>query len=555
MFAVLAVIYFLAQSYLLMMLTNSTEENVQRSIYIAEKGIEDSLKIVDSFIYEALYSGTSQTASQLYNSLRYETDPVELSTVRNTVVNSLKSIVTWSEMIDFILIYTGRQDADSWLEAGGSDNFAARQEMKRLLSDQIEGKESGQLGRYTVFEGEQRSYMIRLLKIEGSYFIVCVSEQEILETLLNARYSEDSIAFAAGQDGRVIFSSESLESDFSLEQEGSYIEIQGKKYLQTGYFSEKTGYYFGMLTSRDSIMENMWIFRMIFFLTFVILLGVVPLSFYVIHSFVEKPVREIANTMDQLSGGDLDIKIEERYRIEELSRLALAFNQMMERIKQLKIEKYEVKLEAQKATMQYLQLQVKPHFYANVLNIIYSLAERKEYETIQKISKAIVNYSRYMFRDATELVELQREIEHVQYYMEIQEIRYMTQIACEIQMPENTKSALVPPFIIQNFVENSVKYAFSTQKSLRIRIQIQADEDREYLTIRIHDNGEGYSEALLRQGWKQKKEEGHIGLANVYKRLRLIYEEKADIKLLNENGAVTIIRIPYIAVDYMEDEL
>ena len=54
--------------------------------------------------------------------------------------------------------------------------------------------------------------------------------------------------------------------------------------------------------------------------------------------------------------------------------------------------------------------------------------------------------------------------------------------------------------------------------------------------------------------WDQKSEEGHIGLTNVYKRLKLIYEEKADIKLYNDSGAVAVIQIPYIAVDNMELE-
>ena len=135
--------------------------------------------------------------------------------------------------------------------------------------------------------------------------------------------------------------------------------------------------------------------------------------------------------MHEIEEGDFDSAMELRTPITEFNSLAASFNHMVERIKLLKFENYESELRTQKATMQYLQLQIKPHFYANLLNIIYSLAQSKDFDTIQRVSKAIVNYSRYMFRDATELVELKRELEFLDCYMEIQEIRYRKQIQLE----------------------------------------------------------------------------------------------------------------------------
>lgn len=552
MFVFLVVIYFLLQAYMLLVLTERTEESVRKSIFIAENRIEDTLLIVDSFIYESLYSGTTQSTSQLYNALKNETDPVELLNARNAVNNSLISIVSWSDMIDFIMIYTDRKDESAWLEAGSSSNYATRREVKRLIIESIAHDELNKLERYMICKSEQGNIMLRLLKIQGSYFIVSVSRSEILRTLQGAGYDENSIAFAAEEDGGIIYASKKLKVNLSPKQEGTYINIEGKEYLQTGYVSNKTGYYFGTLTEKNSIASNLWIYRVIFFIMFSVLMILVPAFFYIIHTYVEKPIEKVANTMNQIADGALDKTVDEEYRVTELVQLVHAFNHMIKQIKQLKIEKYEVKLEAQKATMQYLQLQIKPHFYANVLNIIYSLAESKDYSTIQKISKSIVNYSRYMFHDAVELVELQREIEHVHYYMEIQGIRYFMQIDYQIIVPDEIKSALIPPFIIQSFVENSVKYAFSTKKPFKITIQVETDSTKEYLIIRVCDNGGGYSKELLQQNWKEQKEEGHIGLTNVYQRLKLIYDEKADIQLMNDQGAVTIVKVPYISVDNIE---
>ncbi len=552
MLLIFAVVYGIAWSYMLRMLTERAEESVQKSVRIVQSDLEDSLEIVDSFLYESLYSGAKQAPRKLYDSLRNETDPVMLLETQNTVLASLQSIVSWSDMIDFVMVYTGREDFP-WLETGAADNFRARREVKAVFEEIITDDDNSPK-RYMICECPEGIYMLRLLKIEDSYLLVCVSEQKILQMLKGAAYQEGGIACIAGEDGRIIASSEPAELTLTPEREGTYISVGDVSYLQTGYVSERTGYYFGILTRREDILADMKVFQGLFFVVFLLLMLVMPLLLALMQRSVGKPVRSIAATMDQIAAGDLDVVVHEQPRIRELGQLVRTFNHMTGRIRQLKIEKYEGELEVQKATMQYLQLQIKPHFYANMFNIIYSLAQRREYEMIQKVSAAVVRYSRYMFHDASELVELERELKHVRDYMEIQEIRYMRQISCRMEVPEELHDVLVPPFVIQSYVENSVKYAFSSQKDCRIRIDAQTDEKREYVTLVIRDNGAGYPEELLASDWKHEGEEGHIGLTSVCRRLKLIYGEKAKLWLSNEGGAVTTIRIPYIAMEDMPVE-
>ncbi len=552
LFVFLLLVYFMAQSYMLRILTGTVEDRIQNGIYIAENGIERSLEIVDSFIFESLYSGATQKASLLYNSLKNERDPVELLSVRNTVVSSMQSIISWSDMIDFIMIYTDRDDEDSWLEAGTQDDYISRKEVKAIFENRVETGEINHLDRYMIVTGDHKNYMIRLLKIEGSFFIVCVSENEILNTLQKGTFSSDSIIFAADSKGNPIMSTRALGEKLLISNEGEYISIDGLEYLQTGYVSEKTGYYFGILTEKSSITSYLWVFRIVFFAVIVFLLFSLPASFYIIRRYVERPISKVAKKIDQISEGELDVIIKENYHMLEITQLISAFNHMVERIKQLKIEKYEVKLEAQKATTQYLQLQIKPHFYANMLNIIYALAERREYDTIQKISSAIVNYSRYMFSEANDLVELRREIEHVKYYMEIQDIRNINQVVFNLDVEDGNMSSLVPPFIIQSFVENSVKHAFLTKKVCEINVKVYRDGDNETLWIIVSDNGYGYPEEIMNSDWDKKNKDGHIGLYNIYHRIQLIYRDKAEIILQNKQGAVTIIKIPYIDLNQID---
>ena len=338
MFLFLVAVYFLAQAYLFFAFTNRVEENIQKSVSIASIGIEDSLDVVDGFIYEALYSGTTQSTSQLYNALKNESDPVALLAARSSVVASLKSITTWSDMIDFILLYTDREDEPFWMESGTADTFYARTEVKNYLLDSMEEQELGNLDRYMICSGNRHNYMLRLIKIEGSYLVVGVSEQKILSTLLGFAYDEGGIAFAADESGKVIFSSEPMTEQLFLSQEGTYITVNEKEYLQTGYVSNATGYYFGLLTSKDSIESDMQIFRIVFVMAFLVLMLLVPGSFYLISRYVEKPIETLSETMNQISEGELEVMVEERPQIMELAQLVKSFNHMIERIKKLKIE-------------------------------------------------------------------------------------------------------------------------------------------------------------------------------------------------------------------------
>lgn len=532
-------------------LTKRVEKEIDQKAEAAENIMENSLEMTDNFIYEALYDESKQSASQLYQSLMNETDPEKLLSTRAVFVSLINGIISWSKMVDFIMIYTQRADSPAWLEAGSADSYRSRQNIKEYVAARIEQNQEYKLVRYEIYQGQDKTYMLRVMKIEGSYLIVGVSENVLLKTFESLCNYEDSIAYGSLENGQIRMSTKPLGNNVNVKEVGSYVKIDRKSYLVTGYDSSRTGYRFGVLVSRSSIMKDTWIFQVVFLIVGVSLVVLIPLSFHYLYRNVIVPIREFSDTMAEISGGEMDSMMDERQQLVELSAFAKTFNDMLEQIKDLKIQTYEEKLAKQKASMNYLMLQIKPHFYANALNIIYSLAERKDYETIQKISKAIVNYSRYMFQDANELVELSKEIMHVRDFMEIQEIRYMMQVECRIDVPEEIQSALIPPFLLQTFVENSVKHAFTTKRNCMIYVKAHLDEEKEYLFIEIRDNGIGYSEEILQQNPKDINEEGHIGFSNICRRLQLIYEEKARIKLLNDNGAVTYITIPYIAVDNM----
>lgn len=540
------IIYFLSQAFFLKSLTGKIEKNLQKSITIAQNYIEESLAIVDNFIYEAFSNSAALPGAQPFELLNHGSDALDISMAKTSITNMLQSLTAWSDMVDGIIFYTNRGIEPVMLDAGTEDNFGVRSEQRNGLSKLFEQPDS--LHRYMIFQSGGQNHMARIMALENCYFLVYVSTDKVLQTLRTAAYDDKSITFAVDERGQVIFSSAPLDILVLPANEGQYISVSGLDYLQTGYVSETTGYYFGMLTDKHSITNEMWGFRLAFLALFLILFIFIPISVFVIHRFLERPLEKIVKAMGQVEEGDLDITVRVGSGISEFEQLVFAFNHMIRRIQALKIENYEVQLNAQKVTMQYLQLQIRPHFYANALNMIYSLAQTRDYEKIQRISVAIGSYSRYMFHDALELVALKKELEHIHDYMEMQKIRYGDQVRLIQHVPDELRDALIPPFTVQSFVENGVKYAFNTKGYCEIKILASLDTKKNKLSLTISDNGNGYSKELLSKDWKNKNAEGHIGLTNVYTRMRLIYEEDADIELCNESGAVAVLTIPYISI-------
>ncbi len=132
--------------------------------------------------------------------------------------------------------------------------------------------------------------------------------------------------------------------------------------------------------------------------------------------------------------------MENQSNISEFQILANSFNAMMEKIKALKIESYQYEIEMQQAKLQYLQIQIRPHFFLNCLKNLYGLAEEDKSEEIQKMILVLSKYFRYMMRDNFLLVSSETELENVENYITLQQMTAFYPISCHIDMDDSLKN-------------------------------------------------------------------------------------------------------------------
>lgn len=280
-------------------------------------------------------------------------------------------------------------------------------------------------------------------------------------------------------------------------------------------------------------------------LVFVILMSA---SYLVTSRYILKPIQRMKETMEKIREGDFLARISTKSVNPDFDEVYRTLNGMGEEISRLKINVYEEQIAKQKYELEFLRLQINPHFFLNCLNIIYSLVNGKRYQLIQTMVVRLSDYFRYVFRTTDSLVNVELELKHVENYLQIQEVRYPDRFTYKIRRDTDTADIIIPPLMIQTFVENSIKYAFSRKNGELLKIGIRVQKLENFYKITIRDNGKGFSEEILdvlQCGDSLEDEEGnHIGIHNTIKRLELLYQNRARVQFENDEGALVHIYLP-----------
>jgi two-component system, sensor histidine kinase YesM len=275
-----------------------------------------------------------------------------------------------------------------------------------------------------------------------------------------------------------------------------------------------------------------------------------PMLVFLMKYTVVDPLRKLTKSMLRIHNGDLTYRIKSQRTSNEFEIVNSTFNEMMDEVQNLKIDVYEEKIKVQKSQLRNLQLQIKPHFLINSLNMVNNLILNENLATSKELILYSVDYFRYMAKVDNDFVSLNEEIKHVTNYLGIQKIRYTGKFDYSINVNQLIEDMLIPPMLIQNFVENSIKYAIEMDKLLHISINVEYFEVDyyPYAKIIISDTGVGYPEGRLEQlnaGIKITDSLGdHIGIYNSVQRIKILYDGKASWKFYNDNGAVTELILP-----------
>lgn len=267
---------------------------------------------------------------------------------------------------------------------------------------------------------------------------------------------------------------------------------------------------------------------------------VILLSLFLLRRRLVSPLLRMSGTMKRIKAGETELRITDCGGTRETAEMEEVFNELMDQIYHLEISNYRMELENQKAQLINLQLQINPHLLLNTLNTIYGLAEIGEYQSIQSFTMNLVKYFRYSLKNTDELVTVAQELDFVKSYVEVQKIRYPDKFYVVYDVEDSLLDERIPPLIIQNFVENSVKYALrKTQTEILVILRRQGER----LQISICDDGAGMEEEMLGELKKGRPfvrdGETHVGVYNCLRRIRLFYGEDIRFSITSHPGEGT----------------
>jgi len=425
----------------------------------------------------------------------------------------------------------------SYPESDGIRQYLARTDI---------AKEIG--GKYQMSKIGGQEYLFCNMSTRTYSFGFLIKTDSISSLMSDANMLKNEKYFLATKDGVINQGNYMLSVDLSRPRQTVPISGQDEDVVLLSYPSEKLNYALvGIIPAADfnsqiPAMEK--ILQIIAFLS----IAIIPFLYYTIKKLVLNPLFNLNKALHQIENNNLDYRIGEEEQTAEFRHINRVFNKMASRINDLTIESYEKDMEKLDIEATNLRLQVNPHMLLNSLNMIYSLSQSKNYSCIQEFTLCLVDYFRYTLNKAEELVRLKDEMDFVNSYLNIQKIRFPYSFTCRLNIDQDLMDELVPAFLIQNFVENSIKYALDLGSEIEISVDIR--HNGHYLDILVADTGNGMNEEILQQLKNNKpfedKRGKHIGIWNCKRRLYLYYGDEASINIKSAIGQGTqvSIRIP-----------
>lgn len=378
---------------------------------------------------------------------------------------------------------------------------------------------------------------------------------QMMAVLKSLTDSDSSRFYLVDETGWAVTGGDALRLDLTSPEQALQLDGRTERYHVVSYPSQVIGHSVARIIPSSQLSEGVPLLEQALLVIAVAGVLVIPLMVFAIRRLVLRPLSCLDTAMQAIEGNQLDHRIDRQAGTGEFAHMYRVFNQMADRLQTLTIEAYEQEIEKLQIEETNLKLQINPHMLLNSLNMIHSLAQSRNYECIQQFSLSLVEYFRYALRKQDMLVPLGSEMHFVESYMDIQRIRFpgAFRFVCSIQ-PE-LEDRLVPPLLVQNFVENSVKYGL--RLGTLIEISVQATLEAGVIHIVVQDNGSGMAPEMLaavREGRRVADAKGeHIGMWNCRRRLKMFYGENASLDIQSERDHGTRVAVAFPAMTDIEE--
>lgn len=528
--------------YILKLSEERTADTVEETLRLYVRELDSYIETAENYLL------SKSLVDEQKMRLKNPQSDLELYLAEITIKNDLGETIVNYKLPDGIFVYDQEHDIylDGLRENGVSQDASYIQENRDQILEEF--RKAG-YGRWYFVRLGEAYYLLRTFVNGEIYTTGWMNIEPILKELREICMEEGEYLRITDKDDSLIFTDYSGELPKS--KKTGELTIEGTRYWLVRGTSE-FGFSIELYKRLEALSGAANPFRAGIAAAALFILALILAVVFLLNETFMKPLNRLAHAMQRLKQGDFEVKLAGTNDFEEFQMVNETFDAMTEEIEELKIHIYEEKLQKQTAELQYLQIQVNPHFLTNCLNLIRNLSILDQKEEVEEATFLLSKYIRYTLNSKT-TVSIRQELEHVEDYVKLQKMRYADQLRLKLQVNETLYEEAVPCMMIQTFVENAVKHQLAPDEELQIMVRVSRVE-RQYgipnLYIAVLDSGEGFDEEILEQLRDHqvicKKDGEHIGIYNVVQRLSLLYGDRAHILFGNreQGGALVEVYIP-----------
>lgn len=540
------------------------------------KGIEEILQNIDRITITLLQQSSNATAYKTVNDelrfLNQTTNQHEIFMTRARLKLIFENLLLGYNYINGIYLFTPN---GNWISySDGTDLRLDYEPMKDVWYQETLARK----GDLFIGEVNTKSYIIgakpsitfsRSLYDPNSYEFLGVFMLDIsmdMFGMLNRSVTpNESNLYLADSSGSIIY--DSARSDYS--QGGGRLPDELMPHLTELGESQEQFLVNGILTVMQKIPHHDWRIiarlsvdelhkaygiseKLLIYIAASCALIFLLLSFF-LSNIITKPVIQLARTMRKSKAeGFIPIRQEVK-QVDEIGILYHEFHKLMDHLDTHIRESYQNRILTMDAQMKALEAQINSHFLYNTLESINSIAEIEEVESIVIMTKALGDMFRYSIKTASELVPAREELQHVNNYMAIQQIRYGDKISFNKELEPEVESVSILKLMLQPLVENAIYHGLENKRGKGM-ITLRGRLEGDIIRFEIIDDGSGMDDKQLEElrallnappAFQSigERSGGGIGIKNVHSRISLYYGSTYGLTIHSAPGEGTRITI------------
>ncbi|WP_052712271.1 sensor histidine kinase [Domibacillus indicus] len=399
---------------------------------------------------------------------------------------------------------------------------------------------------------ESEAHGIVLFNLRDDYFGRIFSESLLGENGYLALISEDGSVLSKQVDEPYMIDEAAIQYAREAAEERGQFEFQkpdGKKMVVIYDTMNLNHWKVAAVFPEEDVLQKVDYIKYVTITIIVCLMIVASMLSNIFARYITGPIQSLVQKMKLVNERNIAIPVESSQHVtKEMNILNQGIEEMMQKLNEL-IDQVKVEQE-EKRRLEYaiLYAQITPHFLYNTLYSIKSLSDMGMNEEASAMISALSNFFRISISKGREMITVKEEIDHIQNYLFIQEMRYGDDFSYSIQLDESLGRYQIMKLTLQPLVENALYHGVKQTRGAGL-IRVAVQEESDHLRLSVQDNGKGMPadklEAIRREiyGKETEKQMTGIGLSSVHERIVLHFGPAYGLVIESEEGIGTTVTL------------